>query len=604
VVSVHIIGTAGHVDHGKSTLVRALTGTDPDRLPEEKLRALTIELGFASYRNDAGQTIGVIDVPGHERFIRNMVAGTWSLDCAMLVIAADDGWMEQTEDHAQVLCGMRVPSVFVVLTKRDLADEKRLSEVTIDIEKRFTALFGYEPEIVVASALHDPDLRELKRCIDRHLMHESLHCRVPALFVDRTFIMAGTGPVITGSLRGGFLTVGSEVTILPKMKRSRIRSLQCFGKAVERVEDGTRTALGLQGIGIEELSRGDCLTTRADLFSVTQQAYVLLVAPYADGKLALKNHVQVEIASGTWHDTCSVHFLGRPVQGMHHMLVRIVSHETQAWYWQQPVILMQPGASTVIAYGTVIVADNLAKTELNRLRELLSSDNVLPADIDSPELLRLFLSGYRMLPGRMGNELSVCDRRFLRIGQWWIAAEITEEIKQRLFQAISRQQQPLALEEAKQSTPYPASVVAAVIRRLEENNELRVRNGKLEKGGTQEEPLPSGARELLIRIERNGFDGYESRKLTREEKPLVGILLHADKIVILESTFIYSVKTLGTMIGLVLQGRKVKDRFTIGEAKTHIPLSRKYMLPLLNHMEQAGYVRRIGDIREVIRLPE
>ena len=339
---MHIIGTAGHVDHGKSTLVRALTGTDPDRLPEEKLRALTIELGFASYRNDAGQTIGVIDVPGHERFIRNMVAGTWSLDCAMLVIAADDGWMEQTEDHGQVLCAC-CASVLSCLPN-DLADEKSCRSHH-RYRKSVHALFGYEPECG-GQRLHDPTAR-IEARIDRHLMHESCACAFPPSSITG-LSSCGNRPVITEVSREG-THVGSEVTILPKMKRSRIRSLQCFGKTVERVEDGTRTALGLQGIGIEELSRGDCLTTRADLFSVTQQAYVLLVAPYADGKLALKNHVQVEIASGTWHDACSVHFLGRPVQGMHHMLVRIVSHETQAWYWQQPVILMQPGASTVIA---------------------------------------------------------------------------------------------------------------------------------------------------------------------------------------------------------------------------------------------------------------
>lgn len=376
---MHIIGTAGHVDHGKSSLVKALTGVDPDRLPEEKRRALTIELGFASYRDKEGRTIGVIDVPGHERFIRNMVAGTWALDCALLVIAADDGWMRQTEDHAHVLKGMGVPSVIMVITKSDLATEERLKAVAADARQRSLALFGYGIDTIFTSATRGEGIEELKELIDHHLARITPRHMPPCLQVDRSFIMSGTGPVVTGSLRGTTLSVGDEVTILPSCMKARVRSLQTFGDLVESASDGTRTAVGLQGVSSKDLHKGDCLTRHPAWFAVGTQAMLLLEAPYADGELGIRNHAQLEAASGTWHDSCAIHLLDRTTRTPR--LAKIVCPHAKAWYWRQPVMLMHPGSSSVAALGSVISTRQLDKQEVQQLRELVGQHRGIPENV-------------------------------------------------------------------------------------------------------------------------------------------------------------------------------------------------------------------------------
>src|SRR5512136_549558 len=162
---MRVIGTSGHVDHGKSTLIEALTGINPDRLPEEKERGMTIDLGFAWFAGRNGEPVGVIDVPGHERFIRNMVAGAWSLDGALLLVAADDGWMQQTQDHAVVLASLGVPAVILVVTKTDIAAPERVQEVRRDAERRAGAIFGRVPPAIEVSALARRNVDALKELV-------------------------------------------------------------------------------------------------------------------------------------------------------------------------------------------------------------------------------------------------------------------------------------------------------------------------------------------------------------------------------------------------------------------------------------------------------
>ena len=183
---MRVIGTSGHVDHGKSTLIEALTGIDPDRLPEEKERGMTIDLGFAWFPGAGGEPVGVIDVPGHERFIRNMVAGAWSLDAALLLVAADDGWMQQTQDHAVVLAALGVPAAILVITKTDIATPDRVAEVRRDAEARAAAIFARELPVVEVSALARRNLDALKDLVVATLAGvPGRPLPFPYLYVDR-----------------------------------------------------------------------------------------------------------------------------------------------------------------------------------------------------------------------------------------------------------------------------------------------------------------------------------------------------------------------------------------------------------------------------------
>src|SRR5438477_8165868 len=236
-----MIATAGHVDHGKSALVKALTGTDPDRLPEEKARQITIELGFAELNLTApnGETIhaAIVDVPGHEDFVRNMIAGVGSIDLVLLVIAADDGWMPQTEEHLQILQYLGVTHAVIALTKIDIGNANE-TELQIRVQLRDTA-FANAP-IVRTELGHASE--QLKEAIASQLsrLEPQRDIGKPRLFVDRAFTLRGIGTVVTGTLTGGILRVGDAVIVQPRGAHSRIRSLQSHGRDVDLAQPGTR----------------------------------------------------------------------------------------------------------------------------------------------------------------------------------------------------------------------------------------------------------------------------------------------------------------------------------------------------------------------------
>ena len=262
----YIVATAGHVDHGKSALVKALTGTDPDRLPEEKARGITIDLGFARLElpSPAGSApihVGIVDVPGHEDFVKNMVAGVGAIDLALLIVAADDGWMPQTEEHLQILSYFGVRRAVVALTKVDLAADENTA--TADVRRHLEDSVFAEAPIVPTSVVNGQGVDALKSTLARELAAAAPPRDIgrPRLGVDRVFTVAGAGTVVTGTLVGGQLQRGQAVVIQPGSRPARIRRMQSHGKDVELSVPGTRTALNLAdvdpGVGVH---RGDVIT--------------------------------------------------------------------------------------------------------------------------------------------------------------------------------------------------------------------------------------------------------------------------------------------------------------------------------------------------------
>lgn len=256
-----VLGTAGHIDHGKSSLILALTGTDPDRLSEEKQRGITIELGFARLSLDDGTTLGVVDVPGHEKFVRQMISGSTGIDMALLCIAADDGVMPQTTEHLAVLELLRIPTLVVALTKTDLVDDEWV-EFMIDEVKGRLAGGPYEnAEIIAVSSRTGEGLDNLKAALGRAAkttkrQKASDSARLP---IDRVFTIKGAGTVITGTLWSGTVSIGDELEVLPSGRMSRVRSIQIHGESVDRAEAGHRVALNLNALSTEEVRPGDFL---------------------------------------------------------------------------------------------------------------------------------------------------------------------------------------------------------------------------------------------------------------------------------------------------------------------------------------------------------
>ena len=310
-----ILATAGHVDHGKSALVKALTGTDPDRLPEEKMRGVTIDLGFAQLRlpspNDSEESynIGIIDVPGHEDFVRNMVAGVGAIDLGLLVVAADDGWMPQTEEHLQILNYLDVRRVVVALTKIDLAKARR------DIEAEIRAKLEDSPfasaAIVQTSIADGGTLNDLRGKLAREFssLTPSRDLRKPRLFVDRAFSLRGIGTVVTGTLTGGKLCRGDSVVVQPANLPARIRALQNHNRDVAEIGPGTRAALNVPDLSVAHhasdrgVRRGDIITcNELGNAHATVDAFVTRLArgSHSGNSIRHGTHVRVHHGSGNF----------------------------------------------------------------------------------------------------------------------------------------------------------------------------------------------------------------------------------------------------------------------------------------------------------------
>ncbi|HET9015491.1 MAG TPA: selenocysteine-specific translation elongation factor, partial [Thermomicrobiaceae bacterium] len=305
----YVIGTAGHVDHGKSTLVRALTGIDPDRLREEKERSMTIDLGFAWLTLPSGREVSIVDVPGHERFIKNMLAGVGGIDAALLVVAADEGPMPQTDEHLAILDLLGVSRGLVVLTKVDAVDADWRDLVVEETREKLVGTTLEDAPIVPVSSLTGEGLDDLRAAIDAMLDRVPPHREAgrPRLPIDRVFSVAGFGTVVTGTLLDGPLQLGQEVEVLPAGRRGRVRGLQSHRTREERANPGSRTAVNLSGIAVEELRRGDVLTTPGWLTPTRLLDARVRLVP--DSPVPLEQNDEVDLFIGSAETTARVTLL-------------------------------------------------------------------------------------------------------------------------------------------------------------------------------------------------------------------------------------------------------------------------------------------------------
>ncbi len=306
-----VIGTAGHVDHGKSTLIECLTGIDPDRLREEKTRGMTIELGFAWLELEDGGEVSIVDVPGHERFVRTMLMGAGGFDLALLVVAADEGPMPQTLEHLAILDILDVQEGIVVITKSDLADPELIELVEMEVAELLegTSLSG-SPSVAVA-AQDGIGLVKLRRMITEFAARYAPRADNgrPRLFVDRAFSVAGFGAVVTGTLDGGALNVGDNVEILPSRTHARVRGLQSRRSEIEVAVPGTRVAVSLSGVSHRDIERGDALVKRNQF--ATTNVFDASIRSIVDAARPLKHNHQVTVYGGAWEEPATVRLLDR-----------------------------------------------------------------------------------------------------------------------------------------------------------------------------------------------------------------------------------------------------------------------------------------------------
>ncbi len=347
-----VVGTAGHVDHGKSTLVQALTGRDPDRWAEEKKRGLTIDLGFAWTTLPSGIEAGFVDVPGHERFIKNMLAGIDAITVALFVVAADEGWMPQSEEHLAILDLLGVDHGVVALTRADLVDEDTLEIATLEIDDRLASTSLQGSPIIATAAPEGRGIEALRAAIDTALTATSItDLDRPRLWVDRSFSISGAGTVVTGTLVDGPIGIDESLTLFPAGTAGRVRSIQSHERSLDRVEPGNRAALNLVGLERDAIDRGSMLGREDEWFVTRRFMGTATTVRSLGSPIRERGAFHLHLGSGSW--PARIRLLeGETLEGTGAILVEVETPLPVRW--GDRFILREVGRKAVVAGGRVL----------------------------------------------------------------------------------------------------------------------------------------------------------------------------------------------------------------------------------------------------------
>ncbi len=616
---MYVIGTAGHVDHGKSALVQALTGIDPDRLREEKERGLTIDLGFAWLTLPGGDEVSIVDVPGHERFIKNMLAGVGGIDLALLVIAADEGVMPQTREHLAIIDLLGIEHGVVAITKTDLVEREFAELVAADAEEtlRGTTLEG--SPTVLCSAVTRDGLDDLLAALQSKLAETPAKRDIgrPRLPIDRAFTIAGFGTVVTGTLIAGSLRVGQEVEVLPPGLRSRVRGLQTHGQKVELAPPGRRTAVNLAGLSVEELQRGMVVAAPgwlrpATVLDVRLRAVRYLRRPLRHsltvtfhtgsaevaGRLLLLDRDEVPPGDSGWaqlrlaepvaavkgdrfvirdpNDTLGGGRIVDTQPRRHRRFHSPTIEKLEAMERGSPqeAVLIAVAASEPLALRDLSGQLDVAAAEVRTAVEAaVASGDVIALDRDSLAEGTLLFSadGLAALTERMKISLADYHRQFpLRRGM------SREELRSRLRLDSRAFDQVVTLWAGRREVKESAGWVSQ----------------------PEHEPAPDAAQrervqELLAALRAQPF----SPPTLDGEDDLLSYLEDRGDIVRVGEGIVFDAEAYREMTEQVVAHLKERRTVTLAQVRDMLGTSRKYAQALLEHMDQERITRRVGDER-------
>lgn len=590
----YILGTAGHVDHGKTSLITRLTGIETTHLPEEKKRGMTIELGFASLKDPEVGTIGIVDVPGHERFIRNMVAGTWGLDAALLVIAADDGWMQMTTDHLRVLKAMHVNAILAVITKIDLADAETIELLHEEIKINCLQILGSVPRIVQVSSVTGEGIETLKKEITVLVKNSHRHVADKTfLYIDRVFTLKGIGITITGTLRGDEIVSGDELALYPGNIPCRVKNIQSHHQDLERIEAGSRTALNLKLNDKVEVKRGMLLTknTAAPTFQGAQLLVRIDEFFYNEGQInTFKNHTELEIALGTTHAIGTLH-----LNAIDHSLGRLALNEPIACTWNQSAVLIRHGGSSIIAACRVLaVFASYNKAQFKKAFQVYSN-----VELPSWQSFQFKSEGFLEKGKTRIDELVADKNEVVQVGSYYCGKTNFSDWQKIILKGAEKSTVGFTAEEL--DIPIPLKLKIDILQLLCSQNKLEKKAHRYILKGKSSEKLSANAEKILALALKAGTAGIEADKLTiPQSKKEIRDLVTLNKLVLLEKFLYFHKDVYDKVAAQIMAGKKAGDIISIAEAREKTGLSRKYIIPVLNILEKDKKVKRSENDRIVL----
>lgn len=629
---MRVIGTAGHVDHGKSTLIAALTGIHPDRLKEEQAREMTIDLGFGWLTLPNGEEVGIVDVPGHRDFIENMLSGIGGIDAALLVIAADEGVMPQTREHLAILDLLQIPAGLIVLTKTDLAsDSGWLDLVETDIRAAVRGTVLHDAPILRVSAKNRTGLAGLISNLQSLLLEKSSRPNLnrPRLPIDRVFSMSGFGTVVTGTLIDGHFSVGDEVEILPGGLKGRIRGLQTHKKKEEIATPGSRTAVNISGLETNSLQRGDVVILPQQ-YTATRRIDARLRV-LGNISSAIKHHDEVKFFVGASETMATVRLLG----------TEELNAGTEGWIQlelRNPIvtvrgdryILRRPSPGETLGGGLVI--DHQPKGRHKRFDEaIIKSLELLaqgsPTDVLLEAALAVQIASIKEVVSRSRLDTTkaelalkelLVDKSLILLedGATTIASDILvitaphwKSLSDRTLQLIESYHRDYPLrrgiprEELKSKIKLAPRVFNAVIARLIADHVITDHVAILAKAGhevrfTQQEQAKIQA--LMRRLEANPFSTPSVKDLRAEVgEEVLNALIESGELTAVSSDVIFRKKEYELMTNRIKEILKQTGRVSLAEVRDVFDTSRKYAQALLEHLDALGVTVRDGDYRRL-----
>jgi selenocysteine-specific elongation factor len=631
-----IVGTAGHIDHGKSALVQALTGTDPDRLEEEKRRGITIDLGFAHFDIGDGVRVGFVDVPGHERFVKNMLAGVGGIDLVLLVVAADESIKPQTREHFDICRLLDIRKGLIVITKSDLVDREIVGLVKLEIQEMVKDSFLRDAPIVVASARTGEGLETIKDellRVARQIISKSvdLPFRLP---IDRAFVIKGFGTVVTGTLIAGMIEKDAEAEMLPQGRRVRVRGVQVYNAPAQRAVAGQRTALNLAGIEAKEIARGMVLAA-PELFKASSRIDCSL--SLLPAVRPLKNRAKVHFHSGTTEAVAEVGLLDSKELvpgGRGYAQVRLAN--PGLFLPGDRFILRQ--FSPVVTIGGGVVLDNLPSKHLLSDPGVAEYLAIMENGTDEERLERLVfevreasisaltarMGRSEKELGRLGQNLEARKRLFIlgKPASVFVHADHFQDVASRVVGQLEdfHARNPLTAGIAKEDLrgrvldktrrlPSPA-VFDALLQGLKEKGKIEIIGEVVRRAGRQItlNPEEVAAQEQITRaFEVAGLAVPSVPEVlarlkvdrTRAEK-ILQKLLKEKVLVKVAADLVFHQSALTRLRELLVRQKAKNNRINVGIFKEITGLSRKYAIPLLEFLDRERVTRREGDERIIL----